>query len=295
MKSILSLAMALVSCLMANARVNGDVLELALADYCAGKDAKIGVAVITDDGDTIAVNGHAEFPMLSVYKLPIAVAFGKHFIAAGEIVPEYITVTQADLHPDTYSPMRAVYDGIDSVDVTVHELLTYSLQQSDNNASDILLKAMGGVGNVEVALSGMGAEGISVLSTEDEMHADNSLCYRNSTTPIDMARFVDVFDRECNDTFSMDVKLIMETCQTGTSRLIKPLAGTGAVVGHKTGTGFTLPDGRLMAVNDVGYVHLLDGRSYTIAVFVADSGYDMVHTEKLIADISDLVYRHFIE
>ncbi len=47
-----------------------------------------------------------------------------------------------------------------------------------------------------------------------------------------------------------------------------------------------------MAVNDVGYVHLPDGRRYSIAVFIADSGYDMKTTEGFVADISAIVYKH---
>ena len=82
----------------------------------------------------------------------------------------------------------------------------------------------------------------------------------------------------------------METCPTGANRLAKPLAGTDAVFGHKTGTGFTLPGGRLMAINDAGYVHLPDGRSYSIAVFIENSGYDMQQTEEIIARISEIVY-----
>ncbi len=82
----------------------------------------------------------------------------------------------------------------------------------------------------------------------------------------------------------------MENCETGTNRLVKPLLPTNAVIGHKTGTGFTLPDGRLMAVNDVGYVHTPDGHRYTIAVFIGNSGYEVAETEDLIAKISDIVY-----
>lgn len=84
----------------------------------------------------------------------------------------------------------------------------------------------------------------------------------------------------------------METCATGVNRLAKPLTGTGAIIGHKTGTGFTLPDGRLMAINDVGYVHLPNGRSYSIAVFIENSGYDMQQTEEIIAQISEIVYKY---
>ena len=84
----------------------------------------------------------------------------------------------------------------------------------------------------------------------------------------------------------------METCATGKDRLVAPLATLPVRTGHKTGTGFELPGGRLMAVNDAGYVFLPDGRRYTITVFVEDSGYGMARTSALIAEISGIVYRH---
>lgn len=68
----------------------------------------------------------------------------------------------------------------------------------------------------------------------------------------------------------------------------------GGVTGHKTGTGFELPDGRLMAVNDAGYVHLPDGRRYSIAVFIDNSGYDLEASEALIAEISRIVVEEML-
>lgn len=72
----------------------------------------------------------------------------------------------------------------------------------------------------------------------------------------------------------------------------KPVINVNGVIGHKTGTGFELPDGRIMAVNDVGYIHLNDGNRYSIAVFIADSHYNLVNSEQIIADISELVINH---
>lgn len=122
------------------------------------------------------------------------------------------------------------------------------------------------------------------------MHHDNSLCYDNSATPIAMAALMQRFDQEFDDSLSVEIKHLMETCGTGKNRLAKPLAVTNAIIGHKTGTGFTLPDGRLMAVNDAGYVHLPNGHRYAIAVFIENSGYDMAQTEDLIAEISQIVF-----
>lgn len=271
-----------------------EALRNELEEFTSGKDAKIGIAVIIDSRDTVSVNGHRAFPMLSVYKLPIALALAEHYRTQGLAFDNPVEIFKDDLHPDTYSPMtekllassRMMTGGLS---MPARELLNYMLQQSDNNASDIILRNAGGIQSVANYLAETGIKDIKVANSESEMHDNTSLCYDNSTTPIAMACLLDYLDSNCNDSLSAEIKNIMETCSTGTARLAKPLAHANAVIGHKTGTGFTLPDGRLMAVNDAGYVHLPDGHRYSIAVFIEDSGYDMADTESIIADISEIV------
>jgi len=296
MKLLLNYILALTllcGCSMRNNVYND--LQKSLTEFVDGKDADIGIAVIVDGADTVAVNGDKEFPMLSVYKFPIALALGEYYRQNDLSLGDSIAILPEDLHPDTYSPMteRILASSrmiTDTLKKPTTELLAYMLQQSDNNASDIILKKVGGAEFVDKYLSELGITGIKVKNSEDEMHIDNSLCYANSATPIGIASLMDKFDREFNDSCSLEIKRLMETCETGGNRLAKPLIVTNAVIGHKTGTGFTLPDGRLMAVNDAGYVHLPNGHCYSIVVFIENSGYDIEATEALIAEISRIVF-----
>ncbi len=290
---ILHLAAALLPCSAAQG-INATALQKELTEYIDDKDAKIGVAVIHDSQEmAAAVNADKPFPMLSVYKFPIAIALREQLTQRGESLSDTIIIYPNDLKPDTYSPMRDRFGGKDTLALPIREVLAYALQQSDNNASDILLKKLGGPENVMSVLKRLGVRDINVVSTEDEMHLDSLLCYHNSATPEAMARLLDEFDREYNDSISTEIKALMESCRTGTNRLAKPLQNGNATLGHKTGTGFVLPRGRLMAINDVGYVHLPDGTRYAIAVFIADSGYDIVRTEEIIAEISKIVLRAY--
>lgn len=269
-------------------------LHADLTRFINDKDATIGVAVIVDGKDTVAVNRDRTFAMLSVYKFPIALAYADHCRNNGWDFNHIIRITKNDLHPDTYSPMteKILADSmmVESLEVQAGDILGYMIMQSDNNASDIILNETGGAGYVMEYLRGLGIRGVNVRNTENEMHSDNLLCYTNSATPLAMAGLLDKFDREFNDPLSNEIKRMMETVMTGSGRLAGPIMPTNAVIGHKTGTGFTLPGGRLMAVNDVGYVHLPNGHRYTIAVFVENSGYGMERTEALIADISRIVF-----
>ena len=61
---------------------------------------------------------------------------------------------------------------------------------------------------------------------------------------------------------------------------------------HKTGTGDLGPDGRIIAVNDIGTVVLPDGGYFSIAVFVSDASCSIQECEAVIAHITRMVYDH---
>lgn len=269
-------------------------LEAQLAEVVRGADACVGVGVIIDGTDTVALAGRRPFPMLSVYKFPIAMAVAAECRRRGEDFGATCLVWPERWRRDTWSPMLALYADATAggVAVTLRELLRYALQQSDNNASDVLLAYAGGAARVQHYLDSLGMTGIAVRWSEEEMYQDTARCRDNVATPLAMARLADHFDRHCRDALSLELKEMLEHCATGTDRLARPLTDAGAVVGHKTGTGFTTFSGRIMAVNDAGYVHLASGRRYAIAVFLEDAAGGMDASAALIARISALVRDH---
>lgn len=267
-------------------------LKNEIAELEQSYDAEIGVAIIINGRDTVSINGDKPFPMLSVYKFPIALGVGEYCRNIGIGFGDSCLITRDDLHLDTWSPMLKRYTA-DSTYVTIRELLDCTIRQSDNNASDILLNLIGGAAQLDNHITNVYGDGIEIKWTEDEMHKDVSLSYDNTSTPIAMARLLDTFYTAYNDSLSLEIKYFMENCQTGTDRLAKPLQ-SGVTIGHKTGTGDTNPAGQIIAVNDVGYVVLPDGSHYVIAVFVKDSACDMAATSQLIATISSKVYSHLI-
>ena len=88
------------------------------------------------------------------------------------------------------------------------------------------------------------------------------------------------------------IEQTMISCQTGRDRLPAPLAVTKAVIGHKTGTGDRNGKGQIIGTNDIGFVFLPDGRRYSIAVLVRDSEESEQATARIIADVSEAVYRY---
>lgn len=272
-------------------------IEEPLETYVRAQDARIGVAVIIDGTDTVSVNGHRDFPMLSVYKFPQAIAVADYCSGHNISLSDSIRISASEMKPDTWSPMREKYGRKDMV-LPLSEILAYSVQQSDNNACDVLFRLIGGPQVADSLMKKLGYDGIHILNTEDEMHTDPYLCYANRATPLQMATLLDRFYRQCmqHDTPILEyVGDMMIHCATGNNRLPLPLMTTNAEIGHKTGTGDVNSQGRIIGVNDAGYIFLPNKRGYSIAVFIADSGYGMAETEKMIADISEIVFKSLMK
>ncbi|MBD5225213.1 MAG: serine hydrolase [Bacteroidales bacterium] len=289
MNKIYLINLLIISVIIGGCSAPSDIQLKDLLDrYIADKDATIGIAVIMAN-DTVIVNGEMPFPMMSVYKFPIAMAVAEKCRNNGMDFSQSCEVNPSDMHNDTYSPMMEKYAMESPFTITLNELLKYSLQLSDNNASDILLKWLGGAEVADRYIHSLDIENISIRYTEAELHMNPGYSYLNSSTPLAMASLLDRFNKEFDDSLSISLKQIMASCSTGSDRLAKPFLSEECTIIHKTGTGFLLPSGRLMALNDVGYIHCAGNMPYSIAVFICDAAYTTEESATIIADISEIV------
>lgn len=252
-----------------------------------------GVA-LSYQGDTLTINGERVYPMMSVYKFPLAMAAARYMDLAGIKLSDSITVACSDLHPSTWSPMRdALCNGNDTITLSWESILEYTIAQSDNNTCEMLFNLVGSPEYVQDYLTEIGIKDINVGNTELEMLENHDLCYANSATPLAAVRLLDMFESEIRHT-SPAMKVladIMEQCRTGLDRIAAPLTDTGAILAHKTGSGFITPEGIVTAHNDIGYVILPDGRKYSVAVFIRDTPLSLEETSRVIASISEAVYK----
>ncbi len=267
-------------------------LKSRLLEITDAADARVGVALILDGKDSLTIGNESRYPLMSVMKLHQAVATVRLLELAGQTLDKQIQISAEMLMPDTWSPLRDQYpEG--GISMSVRELLRYTLQQSDNNACDILFGQFGGPSGTDSLLRSMGMKDFAICATEDDMHKDLGKCYDNWSTPMSAARLMDdlAAGSLCiNKENSAFIRQMLTECRTGLNRLPMPLKESEALIGHKTGTSDQGSDGKWTGINDVGFILLPDGRRYTIAVFVADSTLSMEQTEKIIADISAAVY-----
>jgi Beta-lactamase class A len=271
-------------------------LEAQLKEAIKDKKAEIGIAVIIDGKDTITVNNDNHYPLMSVFKFHQALALADYMAKHKQSLDTLLKIEKSDLKPDTYSPLRDKYPQ-GEIEMSIADLLRYTLQQSDNNACDILFNYQGGTDAVDKYIHSLGIQDCAIVGTEAAMHEDLDLCYQNWSTPLAAAELLEIFRRE--PLFAKEYKdFIWQTmveCQTGQDRLVAPLLDKKVTVGHKTGTGDRNAKGQQIGCNDIGFVLLPDGRTYSIAVFVKDSEESFADNSKIIADISRIVYEYVMQ
>lgn len=256
-------------------------------------DAKVGVAVIVNDTDTLTVNNCDKYPMMSVFKFHQALAVCHHLQKKGMPLDSVINISKKELRENTYSPLRDRFpEG--NIRISLSELMEYTLQLSDNNACDILFNRILSIKDTDRYIRSLGIDDFSIEIDENDMHENLANCYRNWTTPMAAVRLINLFldgDAVSGEYYDF-IKRTMTECTTGICRLPYPLKNTGAVIGHKTGTGDKNSDGRYIGINDIGFIDLPDGDRYLIAVFVKDSAEGYETTERIIAEISSIVYKN---
>jgi beta-lactamase class A len=183
-----------------------------------------------------------------------------------------------------YSPVRDKYP--DGTELTIAELLRYTICESDGSTSDVLMKLIGGPGKVMLFLEGIHVPDIQVVNYEKEIGRDWETQYRNWATPKGALALLAALQSKRKlsaESQALLLKLMTEAIP-GAKRLKGELPA-GTVVAHKTGTGGT-QNGITSATNDIGIITLPDGRHLAVAAFVSDSSADEAMRESVIARIA---------
>ncbi len=268
-------------------------LEKALTEYIDKCNAEIGVAVLFPKGDTVVVND-GMYPMNSVLKLFQSLPTAQRLSACGIRWDSIVSVSRSELDPDTWSPMLD-FDASDTLRLPYGKIMEYAVSMSDNNACDWMFDHVMAIDSVSSYWHDRGLNGFELKWKEKDMHADHNRSLENVVSPLSAALLVKtVFETAMfsSDFNTSQVGGLLAYCSTGGNRIPAPLKEHGVIVAHKTGTGFDDENGNPTGVNDVAFVVLPDGVSYALAVFVKTSGESLSDTEKMIADISCIVYRY---
>ncbi|HUH18186.1 class A beta-lactamase, subclass A2 [Albibacterium sp.] len=272
-----------------------DLLKQQIEQVLAGKKATVGVAVYGfEKGDTLSVNNQIHYPLQSIFKFHIALAVLNR-VDKGELaLDQKILITKKDLLPDTWSPIRDDYPN-GNVQLTIAKIIEYTIAQSDNNGCDILLRLIGGAETVNDYIKSIGVKDFSIRVNEEEMHREWNIQFLNWTTPESTIEVLRKFHK--GKILSEESYDFLWKTMAGTTTGVKRIKGklpAGTTVAHKTGTSGTNEEGITAAINDVGIVTLPTGEDFAISVFVSNSKESQETNERIIAEVSKLVWDWFV-
>ncbi|MDP3489096.1 MAG: serine hydrolase [Phenylobacterium sp.] len=279
-----------------------------LADHIAALgaafDGRAGIAVRDLEGGwTAAHDGEALYPQQSVSKLWVAISVLDAVDRGVLKLSDPVTVRLEDLSI-FHQPIRN-HVGRNGYPTTVGELLASAATQSDNAANDILMRLVGGPDRVRAVIAErkLGAIGladeeryfqtaIAGLDWRPEFSFGRNFWQARSAIPQDARRAaLDAYLSAPPDGASPEATVaaldrlaagdllspastahlldLLAQSRTGPQRLGGGLA-EGWRLAHKTGTGQVLGL-RATGYNDVGLLTAPDGRTYAVAVFIAET------------------------
>ena len=214
--------------------------EQQLASMIAAQPGSYGVAALDlKTGELISVRGDEAFPMASTVKIAVAA----NYLAQVEYGRRSL---------DSLIGGR-----------TARSLIDAMMIHSDNHATDMLIRNLGGPKTLQSWLTQQGITGLRVDRNIAQLLSSKRDLWdiRDSSTPKAMVELLARIDsgkllRPQSRTYLLDV---MARCQTGKNRM-RALLPSWARVEHKTGTlnGYT---------SDVGFITLHDGRRIAVALF----------------------------
>ena len=303
-------------------------LDAEIQQIAATAKATIGVGIIhVESGRELFRNGDEWFPLASTYKIPIAVEVLTRVDRGEWNLDSMVPLAAQDLVPfGSVLTDRFGGSGPTGAVLSIRRYMELMLTLSDNSATDVLLRLMGGTAPVRERLQTLGIEGITVSRTVQELGAEwigfplppwqernlprlrelmtsvkpdahdsaNRLFYasrKDHGTPKGMGRLLaKIAKREALSPASTDVLLeIMRRDETGLGRIRGKLP-KGTLVASKTGTLASASQ------NDVGIVILPDKTHLVIAVYTHGWTTEIeVEKDRVIAEIARSAYQQFGE
>lgn len=238
-------------------------LEQQLSSLVAGKSADVGIAALDlTSGEIVSINGDRSFPMASTMKVAVAAAY----------------LQQVD------HGRRSLDDRI--AGQSAQRLIERMLVNSDNPATDILIRNLGGPQAIQDWVRWHGLSNMRVDRTIAQLLRSPRDLWdsRDSATPLAMVELLKRIDsgKVLKPATRSYLLSTMSRCTTGKNRM-RALLPAGTRVEHKTGTlsGLT---------SDVGFITLPDGRRVAVALF-ARGGSDRPGT---LAQAARAIYDGFV-
>jgi beta-lactamase class A len=244
------------------------------------KPGTFGIAVLDlQSGKSWQVNADRGYPMMSVFKAPLGAAVLAK-VERGELsLAQKVTLTRADLRHG-HSSIADNFKG-DSTTMTLRDLLTATVKESDNTAADALLRLIGGPAHLTAFLRAHGIEGIRSDRSEGDIYNDvmgpdvqrGVATYmtdpRDTSTPTAAVDFLHKL--WLNQLLSKEsTQYLLSLMTHARPRRLETGLPKDVTFAHKGGTSDTF-DGMTPAFNDIGIARWPDGHVVIVAGFLTGS------------------------
>jgi beta-lactamase class A len=298
------------------AAVNSQIFSARLEELVQrAKPGVLGIMVLDPQtGATWGVNADRPFPMMSVFKAPVAAAVLSQVDAGRLTLTQKVTVRRTEVDEGSAVPSIGNRFKGESMSFTVDELLTAAVSQSDNTAVDALIRVVGGPEKVTEFLRSHGIQDMRVDEDEAAIaremtnnggkaeapegetaaqeHARLTAGYqtfladpRNHSTPRAAALFLEKLEnKELLSRGSTEYLLKAMEAQTVPRRMRAGLPQEVRLA-DKTGSSGTV-EGLTAAYNDIGLLQYADGRTVIVAAFLSESNASQAARDALFADVA---------
>ncbi|MGV3278127.1 class A beta-lactamase [Rickettsiales bacterium LUAb2] len=248
---------------------------------------QIGVyALNTNNNNELEFNADQNFPFLSTYKIIVAAAILKQSMINPKLLNERLYYTEKDVKDSGYAPVtkKHIKDGM-----TISELCAAAVSYSDNTASNLLVKKLGGIGVINKFALSINNKNFRLDRIEPNLNTSIPGDIRDTSTPKAMAKSLYVLlisDKVLGNKQKIQLENWLKNTVTGADRIRSGIPADW-VVGDKTGTG------SYGTTADIGIVWPNEQKSLIIAIYYTQDKKDAKANSKVIAEVTKLIIQNF--
>ncbi|ACK65660.1 beta-lactamase [Rippkaea orientalis PCC 8801] len=228
-----------------------------------------------DNGAYVSVNGSVPVPAASTIKIPVLVAFFEA-LDAGKIHLDEILIMDKAIITSGAGNMQYKPPG---TKFTALETATQMIVISDNTATDMLIRRLGGKEALNARFRDWGMTNTVINNRLPDLEGTNT------TTPEDLSKLLARIERGEVLTLRSRDRLLGIMQETRTRTLLPQGLEKDAIISHKTGDIGSI-------IGDAGIIDIPNGKRYIGAVFTSRP-YNDPMGRALIQDFSRTTYQHF--
>jgi beta-lactamase class A len=248
--------------------------KLAALDKKQAKIETQAFFIDLDNGKYVNLAGDTPISAASLIKIPVAVAFFQD-VDAGKIKLNEKLPMGKDVIASGSGDMQ-YQQGQKSF--TALETVTKMIAISDNTATNMLIKRMGGKAVLDQRFQAWGLTHTQIHNLLPDLEGTNTTSSKDLATVLLKVNQGELISLKSRD------RLLGIMQQTKTRTLLPPGLEPGAIISHKTGDIGTV-------LGDAGIIDMPSGKRYIQAI-IAKRPYNDIAARTLIQDMSRATYQH---